>query len=81
MEKAVQYFTDEYLEHCQQMSKTEILQFLDDFRKLNFDPGPLKQVNIRIPERTLSAFKAKAQREGVLYQRKLRELLTEWALS
>lgn len=30
--RPVQYFTDEYLEQCKQMTPEQILQFLEDFR-------------------------------------------------
>ncbi len=79
--KTTQYFSDEYLEQCKEMSPTEIIQFLEDYRTLLFNPGALKQINVRIPQNTLRAFKAKAKREGVLYQQKLRELMTAWVLS
>ncbi len=32
--RPVQYFTDEYLAQCQQMTAQQILQFLEDFRLL-----------------------------------------------
>ena len=33
--KAVQKFSDEYLERCSQMTTEQIAKFLDDFRKLH----------------------------------------------
>lgn len=80
MIKGVQYFTSEYIKECQKMSIDERLQFLEDYRKLLFDPGELKQINLRIPERVVTCFKMRAKREGKLYQHKIRELMTEWAL-
>lgn len=32
--RPVQYFTDEYLERCRELSPTDILRFLDEFRRL-----------------------------------------------
>lgn len=32
--RPVQYFTDEYLEQCKQMTPEQILQFLEEFRLL-----------------------------------------------
>lgn len=32
--RPVQYFTDEYLERCKQMTPEQILQFLEEFRLL-----------------------------------------------
>jgi len=76
--RTVQFFSDEYLEQCKKMSTSEIIRFLEDFRALHFAPGELQQINVRIPRSVLKAFKAKSKREGVLYQRKLRELMTNW---
>lgn len=81
MGKAVQYFTDEYLEHCKKMSVQQIMQFLDSYRLLSFEPGKLQRLNMRMPENTLIAFKEKAKREGVSYQQKIRELMTQWVVS
>jgi len=36
--KAIQYFSDEYLESCKKLSPEHILTFLDEFRMLHFDP-------------------------------------------
>lgn len=80
MKKTTQFFTDDYLAHCSKMSVDQILNFLEDYRNLQFDPGDLKQVNIRLPEKTLEVFRARAEREGVPYQQKIRELVTNWAL-
>ena len=34
LERPVQYFTDEYLERCRDLSPADILRFLDEFRRL-----------------------------------------------
>lgn len=80
MEKSVQYFSDQYLKECSKMSATQIIKFLDDYRKLYIDPGNLMQINLRIPKNILAAFKEKSKREGVQYQKKIRELITEWVI-
>lgn len=80
MNKTVQYFDDAYLVDCRRMNTSQILRFLEDYRQLHNKPGNLVQINLRVPKNTLAAFKARAEREGVLYQRKLRELMTQWAL-
>lgn len=79
--RAVQHFSDEYLQECKKMSADQICQFLDDYKKLHFDIGKLKQINLRVPENILKAFQAKARLEGVQYQKKIRELITNWAIN
>lgn len=81
MEKPVQYFTDEYLENCKKLSTDQILRFLDDYRKLQVAPGKLMQINLRVPTNVLKAFKARATREGISYQKKIKELMAEWVYS
>lgn len=80
MEKAVQFFNDEYLEQCRSMSPTQILKFLDDYRKLHIEPGNLVQINLRVSKNILKAFKAKATKENIQYQIKIRELITNWVI-
>lgn len=81
MQRPTQYFSDEYLEQCRSMTPTQIIQFLDNYRTLQIDPGDLVQINLRVPKNILEAFKAKAKREGRQYQKKIRELIVEWAVS
>lgn len=33
--RAVLYFSDEYLEHCKQLTPTQILTFIDQFQRLH----------------------------------------------
>lgn len=80
MTKALQHFTEEYLDDCRKMTPDQILLFLDDYRKLHYEPGKLVQINIRIPENILAACKAKAKKEGQLYQRVIKDLITNWVL-
>lgn len=47
--RPVQYFTDEYLAQCQQMTTIQILQFLEDFRLL-FAESAAKQTAHPIEE-------------------------------
>ena len=80
MERPVQYFTEEYLEHCKTLSTAQILDFLESFRMLNASPGKLEQINIRVPSNTLKAFKIKSKSNGIQYQRKIKELMAEWVV-
>jgi predicted DNA binding CopG/RHH family protein len=79
--RVVQHFSDEYLEECRKMNADQICKFLDDYKKLHFDIGKLKQINLRVPENILKTFQAKARSEGVQYQKKIRELITDWAVN
>ena len=78
MGKTVQYFTDEYLEDCKKLSTDQILRFLDDYSKLQVAPGKLVQINLRVPKNVLKAFKARALRENISYQKKIKELMVAW---
>ena len=37
--KAVQYFSDEYLRHCRDMTPDQVIEYLDDFRTLHAAAG------------------------------------------
>ena len=73
--KAVQYFTDEYLEHCRKLTPTQIAQFLEDYRLMLEDEGESKLISVRIPVRLLDAFKRRSAAEGVKYQAKIKDLM------
>lgn len=81
--KPVQYFTDEYLEKCSEMKPEQVLQFLDDFRKLHFYSGQQKTklISIKIPEDLLRAFRAKSELNGTKYQTQIKKLMEEWIKS
>ncbi len=34
--RTVQYFSDEYLEYCKQLTPTQILKFIDQFQRLHW---------------------------------------------
>jgi len=78
--KAVQYFDDEYLEQCQEMTPDQIIQFLDDFRQLHGAGirSKSKLISMKIPENLLSAFRAKANLFGVPYQTQIKVLMKAW---
>lgn len=83
--KGVQYFTDDYLESCKAMKPEQIVQFLDDFRKLhahvNVKPEKSKLISIKVPEDLLRHFKAKANLNGVAYQTQIKKLMMDWLTS
>jgi predicted DNA binding CopG/RHH family protein len=77
--KAVQKFTDEYLERCREMSHEEIVRFLDDFRRLHGSGrARSKLISIKVPEDLLGAFKARARLCNVPYQTQMKKLMVDW---
>lgn len=79
-ERPVQYFSDEYLERCKEMTPDQIIQFLDDFRRLHGanTNSKSKLISIKIPENLLNVFKAQAARHGTPYQTQIKKLMREW---
>ena len=79
--KAIQYFSDEYLEQCRLLTAEQIVVFLDDFRQLH---GSLESkaksrlISLKVPEDLLRAFKHKARLEGLRYQTQIKSLMLEW---
>lgn len=78
--KAVQYFDDDYLEQCRQMTPDQIIRFLDDFRQLHGAPvqSKSKLISMKVPENLLNAFKSKAALARVPYQTQIKNLMREW---
>jgi predicted DNA binding CopG/RHH family protein len=81
--KAVQKFSDDYLESCREMTPDQIIAFLEDFRRLHSVTlsGPSRLISMKVPEDLLSAFKAKAKLEGIPYQSKIKVLMKDWLLN
>lgn len=76
-EKALQIFTDEYLEHCKQLSPDQIVKFLDEFRLIAQDGRKTKSklISIKVAEDLLEAFKFKAKIDGLPYQTIIKDLM------
>ncbi|MCW8873832.1 MAG: BrnA antitoxin family protein [Xanthomonadales bacterium] len=80
--KTVQYFSDDYLARCRDMSADQVLRFLDDFRRLHgTKPAPSKLISIKVPEDLLEAFKARARMAGMPYQTQIKTLMKDWLLA
>lgn len=81
--KPVQYFSDEYLRQCREMTPEQIIQFLDDFRQLHGAGirSQSKLISIKVPENLLNAFKTQAVLAGVPYQTQIKTLMKAWVLS
>lgn len=79
-QRPVQYFSDEYLEGCREMTPEQILQFLDDFRQLHGarTNSKSKLISIKIPEDLLNVFKTQSARHGTPYQTQIKKLMREW---
>lgn len=79
--KALQRFSDEYLERCGELSPDQILQFLEDFRQLHASrPLPSKLISLKVPVDLLRAFRAKAEMQGTPYQTQIKALMKSWVL-
>lgn len=78
--KALQYFSDEYLERSKGMTYDQIAQFLEDFRLMHSQvkTSPSKLISIKIPEDMLMAFKRRSSINGVPYQTQIKKLMKEW---
>lgn len=79
-ERPIQYFTDEYLELCGEMSATQVCEFLEDYRHVAAAGYtiPRKAISVRVQVPLLEAFRAKAAAEGVPYQTQIQRLMQAW---
>jgi hypothetical protein len=77
--KAVQYFTDEYLEQSRKLTPDEVLRFLDDFRRMHAArDDPTRLISLKIPESLLRTFRARCQIENLRYQTQIKALMRKW---
>ena len=80
--KAIQKFTNEYLDQCKTFSPSEIVKYLDGFRALcaasKKESDRSKLISMRVEERLLGLFREKAEQEGVRYQTKLKDLMRSY---
>lgn len=76
--RPVQYFTEEYLEHCKSMSTRDIVEFLEAFRSMQAPAEKSKLISIKIPESMLVAFKKKCGMNNEKYQTKIKMLMKDW---
>jgi len=76
--KALQRFSDEYLEQARRLPPAEILRFLDDFRRLHAPGARSVLISIKIPEPLLAAFRQRCGIEGIRYQTRIKQLMLEW---
>ena len=86
--KALQIFSDEYLEHCGKMKPGEILEFLESFRQLH---GTAQQnrdgkdktvlISLKVPASLLKSFKTMADLNGLKYQTQIKVLMKKWLVT
>jgi len=78
--RPVQYFSEEYLEKCKEMTPEQIIQFLDDFRILHssIETSKSKLISIKVPENLLNTFKTKSKLKEVPYQTQIKKLMKAW---
>lgn len=81
--KAVQRFSEEYLNSCREMTPDQIIRFLDDFRRLHAaaPSSPAKLISLKVPPDLLAVFRAKAQLAGTRYQTQIKALMRSWVLT
>lgn len=79
--KAVQYFSDQHLDQCGELTTDQVLQFLSDFQQLhNRQKTRTKLISMKVPEDLLSAFRTRAELASVPYQTKIKQLMQQWVL-
>jgi uncharacterized protein (DUF4415 family) len=78
--KTIQFFSDEYLAHCKQLSADQIVKYLEDFRLINkpFKKTESKLISIKIETDLLETFKTKALLDGVPYQSRIKTIMRTW---
>lgn len=79
--RPVQYFSQEYLERCRELSPEQIVAFLDDFQALHAAatmPRKSRLISLRLPEPLLAAFRTRASLAGVPYQTQIKRLMSAW---
>ena len=81
--KALQIFTDEYLEYSKKLTPEQVVQFLEDFRQVTGagQPSKSKLSSIKIPENLLNSFKMQAKMEGRAYQTMIKDLMQAYLKS
>ncbi len=79
--RAIQHFSDEYLEQCRGMTPDQVIRFLDDFRRLHGSrPAASKLISMKVPEDLLNAFKTRAKMANTPYQTQIKVLMKAWVM-
>jgi len=79
--RPVQYFSDDYLARCREMSSDEVVDFLENFRLLHGgEPLASRLISLKVPQVLLDAFRQRCRLAGVRYQTQIKRLMGEWLL-
>lgn len=77
--KPIQYFNQEYVERCRDLTPEQILEFLENFQKLmSGTPEKCQLISLKIEPSLLNAFKFKSKLTGVAYQTQIKKLMKDW---
>jgi len=76
--KAVQYFSDDYLEQCKGASPLQVLEFLESYRLMQQPAATSKLISLKVSEPLLQAFRQRCELEGVKYQTQIKTLMQQW---
>lgn len=77
--RPVQYYSDEYLARCREMSPGEIAEFLENFRLLHGgETRASRLISLKVPQALLDAFKQRCRLAGVRYQTQIKILMGDW---
>ena len=77
--KAVQFFSDEYLEQCRKMKPADVVEFIENFRALHMGKHKSRLISLKVPEPLLALFKTRAVQAGIPYQTQIKKLMEKWA--
>jgi len=78
--KVVQYFSEEYLDRCRQMTSEQIVRFLEDFRLIHkpVRKSETRLISIKIETDLLEVFKTQSRLDGVPYQTRIKQIMRDW---
>ena len=77
--RPVQFFSAEYLAQAQNLTPSEIADFLDQYLALmSSQDGKRKLISLRVPEQILSLFKQKSKLTKKPYQTQIVDLMRHW---
>lgn len=76
--KAIQRFSDAYLDECRRLPADEVARFLEDFRLMHGSKSRSRLISLKVPEPLLRAFRSRCEAAGVRYQTRIKQLMMEW---
>ncbi len=79
--KALQKFSDEYLEVCKTMRPDQIIKFLEEFRQIHGEKpsiGGSQLISMKVPKSLLQTFKTKCRLLDTPYQTQIKRLMVGW---